>query len=199
MRAVTIVYNVYTFSELTEKAKERVKQDYLSDEIRTDIFSENCMDRLSELFPNSDLKIQYSLNYCQGDGFNIYGRVFFGDLMEVLKDKFTEKEKRFLNWAFKEAGIYSFEMPCNHHYCYCIAYRHEFMEEVFDELEYCGMRDIKENVLEKMNREARLFFQNLCAEFEKIGYDFFYEVSMEELEDWADTNGYEFTEDGTIF
>lgn len=199
MRTITTTTNIYTYNELTEEAKEKVKQYYLSDDIRTDLFSEDCINRITELFPNSALKIQYSLNSCQGDGFNIYGEVFFTDLMEILKDKFTEKERRFLEWAFEETGIDSFEMPYNNHYCYCIAFRLEFMENVLDALEYYGMRNIKEKVLEKMNRETRLFFENLCKEFEDAGYDYFYDVSEDELEDWAEANELEFTEDGEIF
>lgn len=201
MRTITTVVttNVYTFNELTKKAKERVRQDYLSDEIRTDIFSEDCMNKITELFPNSDLKIQYSLNSCQGDGFNIYGEIFFKDLMEVLKDKFTKKEENFLKWAFEETGIDSCEIPSNHHYCYCIASYIEFAEEIFDALEYYDMKNIKKDILEKMEKETRKYFQNLCREFENEGYDFFYNVSDDELEDWANMNEYEFTEDGKIF
>jgi hypothetical protein len=199
MRTITITKNLYTFNELSEKAKEKVRQDYLSDEIRTEIFSEDCMNKITELFPNSDLKIQFSLCGCQGDGFNIYGEISFTDLMEILKDKFSEEEKKFLKWAFWETGINSFKMPYNNLYCYCIAHRHDFMEKVLDTLEYYGIRDIKEDVLEKMTREAKLYITKLCKDFEDTGYDFFYHVSDEEIEDWADANGYEFTEDGVIF
>lgn len=199
MRTITILKNIYTFNELSEEAKEKVRQDYLSDEFRTEIFSEDCMNRINELFPNSDLKIQFSLCGCQGDGFNIYGEISFIDLMEILKEKFSEKEKKFLKWAFEETGINSFKMPYNNLYCYCIAHRHDFMEEVLNTLEYYGMRNCKENVLEKMTEETGLYITKLCKEFEETGYDFFYHVSDEEIEDWADANGYEFTEDGVIF
>jgi len=198
MRTITITKNLYTFNELSEKAKEKVKQDYLSDEFRTEIFSENCMDRINELFPNSNLEIQFSLCGCQGDGFNIYGEISFIDLMEILKEKFSEEEKKFLKWAFEETGIDSFKMPYNNFYCYCIAHRHNFMEEVLNTLEYYNISNIKEEVLEKMTKETGLYIEKLCKEFEETGYDFFYHVSDEEIEDWANVNEYEFTEDGII-
>ena len=40
MKTITITKNLYTFDELDEKAKERVRQWYLDDPIRTDIFTE---------------------------------------------------------------------------------------------------------------------------------------------------------------
>lgn len=199
MRTITILKNIYTFNELSEEAKEKVRQDYLSDEFRAEIFSENCMYKINELFPNSDLKIQFSLCGCQGDGFNIYGEISFTDLLENLKNKFSEKEKKFLEWAFTETGINSFKMPYNNLCYYCIAHRHDFMGKVLNTLEYYGIRDIKEEVLEKMTRETGLYITKLCKEFEETGYDFFYHVSDEEIEDWANVNEYEFTENGVIF
>ena len=71
MRKITETreFNVYNFNELSKEAKERVRSWYLewqSSELGY-IFEDDCMERLKELFPDSDLKIQYSLNYCQGN------------------------------------------------------------------------------------------------------------------------------------
>ena len=199
MRTYINYVNVYNFDELSDSAKERVKNDYLDDECRKDIFEENCMFKLHELLPSSDLNIEYSLCYCQGDGFNIYGEVYFNDLIEVLKDKFSEKEMKFLQWAFKETGIDSYIMKNNRHYAYCIADTYNFMEDIADALSYYNMKNIKVDILDKMNREAKSFFYNLCKEFENCGYNFFYEISDEEVEEWADINNFEFTADGIIF
>ena len=193
MRTITILKNIYTFNELSEKAKEKVRQDYLSDEFRTEIFSEDCMNRITELFPNSDLKIQFSLGGCQGDGFNIYGEISLTDLLENLKGKFSSEELKTLEQNFMESGIDSYTMEMNHRYCYCNAFLHEFTEEVERELDY------HLSVFDKFDTEARFYIEKLCRDFENTGYDFFFHVSDEEIEDWADANGYEFTEDGVIF
>ena len=39
------------------------------------------------LFPNSNLKVEYSLNYCQGDGLNIYGELNIKDILKYLDFK----------------------------------------------------------------------------------------------------------------
>lgn len=200
MRAITetITTMVYNFNELSDNAKEKVKEWYLNGQ-DAEFFYEDSMAYINELFPNSELDIQFSLGYCQGDGFNIYGEISFSDLMENLKDRFTEKEKRFLEWAFNESGINSYTMRMNNHYCYCNAFLHEFTEDVFYELDYYRMKNIKKDILDKFNTEARYYIEHICKEFENDGYDYFYEISNEELEDWADANGYEFTEDGNIY
>lgn len=83
MRKITEIreFNVYKFAELSQAAKEKVRDWYLEGQ-ESCIFTEDCMMRLSELFPNSDLKVQYSLGYCQGDGLNIYGEIRLDELLE---------------------------------------------------------------------------------------------------------------------
>lgn len=101
MRTVTKSYNIYSFSELSLEAKEKVREWYLEGQ-EAFIFTENCEWRLSEFFPKSDLKVQYSLSYCQGDGFNIYGTIRLDEIFEKIQDHFSEKEIRFFKWAFRE-------------------------------------------------------------------------------------------------
>ena len=198
MRTITTVVKIYTFDELSDNAKARVREQYLNSQ-DVESFTDGCKMYIDELLPNSNLDVQFSLNYCQGDGFNIYGEFSLIDLANVLEDKFTEKEKRFLKWAFEETGINSYKMPMNRHYCYCTAYMHDFTEDLFDALDYDGMRDIRKDTLEKMTREARIYIENLCKSFENDGYKYFYEVSDDELKEWANDFEYEFTENGDIY
>lgn len=69
----------YTFPELTGEAKEKAKEWYLNDETLSWELTNNYESDLSCIFPNSDLKVQWSLSYCQGDGVNIYGSVNMED------------------------------------------------------------------------------------------------------------------------
>lgn len=196
MRTITTVVKLYTFDELSDNAKARVREQYLNSQ-DVELFTDGCKMYIDELLPNSNLDVQFSLNYCHGDGFNIYGEFSLIDLANVLEYKFTEKEKRFLKWAFEETGINSYKMPMNRHYCYCTAYMHDFTEDLFDALDYDGMRDIRKDTLEKMTREARIYIEKLCRSFENDGYKYFYEVSDDELKEWA--NDFEFTENGNIY
>ena len=107
MEIITREYKVYNFSELSEDAKEKVKQWYLDDDFRPYEFENIYTEDLKYLFNNSDLKLQFSLSYCQGDGLNIYGKLDLmdvftairdtehsGDLFEQYKDLFSEHELR---------------------------------------------------------------------------------------------------------
>ena len=51
--------------------KKRVREQYLNGQ-DAEFFYEDSMTYINELFPNSKLDIQFSLGYCQGDGFNIF-------------------------------------------------------------------------------------------------------------------------------
>ena len=65
MKEVTMVFNVYRFEELNEKAKKVVKQWYLDGQDSSD-FNDILKSELDLFFPNSELNANYSLNYCQG-------------------------------------------------------------------------------------------------------------------------------------
>lgn len=160
------------------------------------IFTEDCMMRLSELFPNSDLEVQYSLNYCQGDGFNIYGEIRLDELLEKIAENFTEKEMKFFKWAFSEYDT-SYKMASNNHYCICS--RNDFMENIFYEMDNWYFRNIPEKTMEKFNKLAGEYLDKLCKEFENNGYDWFYEISEEDLQEYCEANDYEFLEDGEFY
>ena len=83
MRTATINYEVYKYGELTEGAKEKVKAWYLEGR-EPFVFTEDCEMDLENLFGENDLKVQYSLGYCQGDGFNIYGKVYAESIFKCL-------------------------------------------------------------------------------------------------------------------
>lgn len=201
MRKITKIreFNVYRYAELSQAAKEKVRDWYLEGQSELScIFMENCKMRLSELFPNSDLEVQYSLNYCQGDGFNIYGEIRLDELLEKIAEKFTEKEMKFFKWAFNEYDT-SFQMGYNNRYCYCICSRNDFMGDIFYEMDNWYFRNIPEKIMEKFNKLAGQYLDNLCKEFEKDGYDWFYEISDEDLQEHCEANDYEFLEDGKFY
>lgn len=193
----------YTFSELNDQAKENVKNWYLNGQ-EPELFSEICKAQLGQDFPNSDLNVQYSLSYCQGDGLNVYGSIKPTDLLEYLKnhaeynDKFTDKD-------IKAISLYAYYMdeiilPENRRYCYCIADQIEFAKEwIYDLKEFEHMRDIRKKAIEKLESVTKQIFKDICTKLEKKGYSYFYEVAESELNEICETNQYEFLIDGTLF
>lgn len=123
MRTATVEYKVYTFAELSESAKEKVRQWYLEGQ-EAYIFQDDCEMWLGELFPNSELKVQFDLGYSQGDGLNVYGIMNLNDMYNQIQKRkpgiFTEKERKALEWYLKEYGA-DVKLKGNWRYCYCIA------------------------------------------------------------------------------
>ena len=211
MEIITREYKVYNFSELSEDAKEKVKQWYLDDDFRPCEFENIYTEDLRYLFNNSDLKLQFSLSYCQGDGLNIYGKLDLmdvftairdtehsGDLFEQYKDLFSEHEQKTIE-AYMEVCGREVELPYNRHYCYCIDDRVDFADDWIESLEYCRYKNIQIDTIRKMEKLVGRMFENLSATYEKYGYDYFYNADDEIVNEECEANGWRFLEDGTFF
>lgn len=208
MRTATVDYEVYKYNELTDGAKEKVKEWYLEGR-EPYVFTEDCEMDLENLFGENDLKVQYSLGYCQGDGFNIYGKIYAESIFKCLENHnggtqlaefenvLTEKEKKTILHYAEECG--AIELPMNSRYCYSLADYIEFAEDWEGELEDCEYKNINVDALKKFEGLVKGIFETLCASYEKWGYEYFYEISEEDLEEMCEANEYEFLEDGTVF
>lgn len=209
MRIATVNYKVFKYNELTEEAKEKVRQWYLDGQ-EASFFTDDCMQDLYNLFEENNLDVQYSLGYCQGDGFNIYGEIDAESIFKCLEnhnggvqlEKFenvlTEKEKKTILHYAEECG--NIEIPCNNRYCYCIASHIDIADEWEYQLKYYSRyTNINKEVLEKFEELVKGIFETLCKGYENMGYEYFYEISEEDLEELCEANGYEFLADGTTF
>lgn len=199
MRTTTVEYKVYNYNELSENAKERVRQWYL-DSQEPYIFTDMIKEDLYYLFGKNNLNVQYSLASCQGDGINIYGKISALKILkcmeklEEFKNVLTKEEKETILKYDKQCG--EIELPYNNHYCYSLS---EYID-IKDEWKYdLEDENINEQLLEKFENLVQEIFYELCKNYEKQGYEFFYEVDEEELEDFCEANGYEFLEDGKLF
>lgn len=197
MKTVTVEYEVYTYEELSEQAKEKVKKWYLEGQ-DPEIFSDICKSNLQYLFPESELDVQFSLSYCQGDGLNIYGTLYLDEVLVHLKEHFTDKEQRFFTWLFNYFGA-AYSLEENRHYCYCLCSRQSYFNEYIDQMEYNDFRNIPYDLFEKAETLYKNYLCKICSQFEDDGYEYFYEVDDETLSDHCYANDYIFLADGTIF
>ena len=209
MKTVMVEYEVYKYNELSEEAKEAVKQWYLEGQ-EPYIFTDDCKEDLHNLFGDNDLDVQYSLSYCQGDGFNISGEISAAQIFKCLEnhnggtqlEKFenvlTDKEKRtILNYADQCGKI---KLPYNNRYGYSLSDYIDIKDNWEYDLEvYSAYRNINTKTLEKFEKLVRDIFGTLCKSYEKWGYEFFYEISEEDLAEVCEANGYEFLENGKLF
>lgn len=207
----------YEYNELSTSAKETVKQWYLNDESRCDILSEDFEESfLKYFFSESDLKIQWSLSSCQGDGVNIYGELDLNAILLYIKDynpaehsykyahdprnTFTEKELKRLEWYIDNLYYIGKEtiIPSNGHYCYCMARDIDFAEDITNDLKDQKFKNIDEKLVNRFQDEVIEIIQGLCGEMEKYGYDYLYNCEDEEIEETCEANDWYFDEDGNL-
>lgn len=200
---------VYSFAELSEDAKEEAKRWYMNDETRSEDLTSDFESDIDCIFPNSDLNVQWSLNSCQGDGVNIYGSLNLEDILTLpgsgrapefdwSQGYLSEKEIRTMRF-YMSAYRDSVDIPINRRYTYCMADSLDLSEDFRYELENMEFRNIKIDVLEKVEKLVKQIFHQLCMQFEKAGYTYLYEISDEEMEEGCSANEYYFYEDGSWF
>lgn len=192
MVTITKTINLYEYNELEEKAKEKAKERALRirQECDADYFIDISMRIIESYFPVVDgLEVQWSLSGCQGDGVNIYG-------------KFNLQNVDGLEWLKSE--IDSFELAQNYRYCYSLKSQTESLtvDEIITEFEDVSGNEIAEWQVIEIKKMVESVFKKLREaekEIEKCGYDFFYEMSDEEMEEDAYANGILYLEDGTEY
>ena len=200
MKTFTTVTVGYSCNELSESAKEKVKQWYLNDETRNDIFHDDIMLYLHDNFKLSELKVMYSLGYCQGDGLNIYGKLNLYDFLDMWQA--SEKEKRTIKF-YIDNSIYYYDFKENNIYCYSCKfidrkYIDDTVEEFIEELQYNQISNIKKPLISHFFNDMIDYFESLDAEFEDNGYNFLYNCDDEEVEYFCAANDYYFTESGDV-
>lgn len=131
----------------------------------------------------------------------------FGSLSDELVEYlpadivFTEKEKKTLKRYAQECG-YEISIPCNYRYCYCIADRIDlagYWESILMEINYPRFKNINMDVIKKLESYIINLFEKICEIQEAAGYQFFYEITDEEMEDVCEANDFVFLEDGSLF
>jgi len=220
MKKITKTYEVYSFNELSAEAKEKVKNYYLTSEIRNDIFQENVKYNLSYYFKNSELDYQYSLSYSQGDGFNIYGKINVDDIFNtfVLKelDVFLRKDiisqikmhipSKEMIVEFKDfvkENDLSIVIPYNNQCTQSLAYALYFDGNIYDGVNLDNEKNNFSDDLILYIKDIRIFLIEYIDAFnkyfEEFGYDFLYNISDEDMEEICIANEWHFLKNGDFF
>ena len=198
MKTITKTIELYRYSELSDDARERVKQWYLDGQ-DPGVFSDDCKDWLQYEYGLLDLEVQCSLGYSQGDGLNVYGDVAFWELEKILDSSgFTKKELKRLEFYYKQVCDV-IHIPKNWRYCYDYSGHIDFAGNWMLELKYDGIRDIDEQLIYRFENHLRQIFHRINSELEQRGYDFFSEISDSDLSDICDANDWYFTADGKYY
>lgn len=220
MEKFTKTYEVYDYNELSETAKEKVKNYYLTSEIRNDLFQENIEYKLNYYFKNSSLDYQYSLDSCQGDGVNIYGKINVDDIFDTFVSKeldvFLRKniipqikmhipsKELFAEFKdFVKENDISIIIPCNDRYTYSLAHALYFDGDIYDGVNLDNDKNNFSNDLLLCIEDIRVFLIEYITAFnnyfEKFGYDFLYNISDEDMEETCIANEWKFLKNGDFF
>lgn len=201
MRTVTKTINLYRYNELNDKAKARVKNNYLEFLQECNIFYDDIISTLKEDFPNSKLDIQYSFSYSQGDGANVYGTFNLRDILPYMKN-LTEKERKTMEFY---ADKIHFEITFSHNRRCSYSLKDkdknngDLIQDIIDDADNACLRDFNVSLVRRVALFACDYFKQRDKEYERERYEYFFEVDEETLLEWAAANEYEFTEDGEIY
>lgn len=182
-------YSVYTFDELSEKAKEHAKQKYYENEDYP-FLGEDLKESLKDRAPYwKETELQYSLSCCQGDGLSFSGTL---DLKAFL-EKFFPAMKRagvMLEYIYK---IYS--TGNKGHYQYAARAQVDIDYNYTRGRQHKRLDKLAESIVEKVRDE----YMDVCKKLEKEGYGILeYRMTDDEFAEHCEVNNYEFTEDGTL-
>ena len=223
MKQVTVVYDVYNYDELSDKAKDKVKKD-LSDVIvdgRFEWLKSDLEESLKACY-DIDGDISYDLSYSQGDGLhfnsdNLMTKPFYDLMLQVVESKVSSKEdkevvKAVIKVFYDHRSNLQVYAKHNHFNRYQYASKDDINIEVLDEDAFKDLADIEavkewskfkggnafDKAIDIFNNVVFLTYLKICNDYEAIGYEV-YKVSEKDIKDLIDSNDYVFHEDGRIF
>lgn len=182
---------LYSINELSKEIKEKVIEKFKNNfDIDLDFFNYDVIEDLKSKGWN-DVKLQYSLSYCQGDGLSFSGKL---DLKWFLENIYSKKLTKFKIWALNEYIYKVISKGNTGHYSYSHKNQIEF------EHNYPYERKHIEKLLENVLDEVKDYYVKLCNEYEKQGYnEIDYQLSNEYITEFLENNEYEFFENGQVF
>jgi hypothetical protein len=189
MKKLSKEISAYKYNELSETAKETVKQWHLTDESRTMFFSEDVISTLNENFGLFNLKTYYSLSSCQGDGLCLYGKITHSELF---------RNEKFKKIALKNIHYKQIEMIFNELEGIDFIHngRYYYANSVNIESHDYDPTEKQTAVIDNIINNVKAWYFSFCKEWEERGYDHFYEISDNEMDDFCAANDYLFTGDG---
>lgn len=199
MRKVVREYEVYSYQELEEEAKERARQTISQSivEMNFDYLEEDLLTILEEDYDlkESNVDLHYSLSYCQGDGLSFDCK----DLLEskYFKNKMYENlsigEKISLSKMLSKGELSLFTKRSGNH-----LYQYSLHSDVQAITNFYHWGKNKEALVDKILHKLGKVYMEICSRLEKIGYER-YNVEEKEIEEYIDAYDIEFCKTGHIF
>ena len=173
----------FNFNELIKETQTRVIEEWMNEgyalnitSVLTDIFREV----LQNYGFDDDVIVEWSLNYCQGDGVAFYGEIDLEKVLHYHLDDFSKDELRRLYWLNNEFGV-SIETERN---SYGHRYSHAYTMVVSIDCDYrTDYRHTEQydEVLQKLEEVILNSVRSLSHKLERLGYDFIERVECDEM------------------
>lgn len=173
MKKITVIG--YKYNELPEDAQQKLKEKIVNSWEYVDDFDSELQDIIYDNFPNSDIKAQFSLNCCQGDGVNVYGILDYRDAIEFIKKMQPDKMEDDFIRIVKLCDI-DFKLPKNPRYAYCYMSNADVAIDLINECEAIAGEKPSEDWQTTAKRFETVFIEcieNFCKEMEDYGYNYF--------------------------
>jgi hypothetical protein len=185
----TITFNIFKFDELSDESKKNAIKEIQKStllesdqEISYNDFTINTQYELKNL-KFEDVRLEYSLSYCQGDGLCFTGCIYLSDLikLEEFKKYSNEKELKNITRILKVCDPKIEIKKRNNHYTHnrTVYFEHDFYN--------AKSKNSKiENLLDHvLDQNFKYSYMNITDKYEKEGY------SIQEYY-WNDSNVIEY-------
>tara|TARA_R110000822_G_scaffold114338_2_gene245879 strand:- start:3 stop:608 length:606 start_codon:yes stop_codon:yes gene_type:complete len=200
MQVMTKRTTVYTFDELSDTAKQKAMEDYVS-HFDFEMDEECVLEDIVESNPHiQDMDISYSGFWSQGDGASFTGQLESDWVIQFLKEHFNNSQDitlsliRWISISFeRNSSHYSHENTCS--------------TELSDDVEWATHIEESDTLKDSFNDRVSEFVEvieeyrrNLCKDIYHRLYQA-YESSTDEeyVSEYFTENDYDFEEDGSIY
>lgn len=188
----TIEIKVYRFDELSETAKENAIKLWYESEY----YEYLCDDILCFISDNdtyfSNVKLQYSLGYSQGDGLSFSGKF---DIKKWINDNYNFKQsvKNALSLLFESVE----SLGNTGRYCY--ASKRDIQVDFLDHTGKTNLTNLTK-LFEKVESDVIDYYLDICDKAEKYGYSIIeYRMDYAEMNELCKANDYHFYENGKMY
>lgn len=192
MKTVVKKINLFSFNELNNEAKQKVKNWYNENYKEAYQFSEMCLEQLKNDFGINTLDVEFSLSYSQGDGFCMKGKIIPSEVNEyfwnnIICKKLNQTQKQIIK---NELNYFVFKKN-NFRYSYA---KTVYIEPIIEYNEYKHRKTFNMAMKNIQN-----WYEKTCKTFEECGYKYFYETTEEEIQEFTEINDLWFTENGNLY
>lgn len=191
METITKTCSVYSFDELSEEAKQTALDKWYENEdypfLSYDLENEATNFDEYNIFEN--VKLCYSLSYCQGDGLSFDSDINIDNYLNAFTKLPEWKKKAIIEQCYKPHTSAN-----TGHYCYCS--KSDFNYDLNDTTKDYPLLNA---LIEDICKEITDYYLDICSKLEKSGYSIIeYRMNFEEFDEYCEANEYQFDINGNM-